>query len=80
MRRISGHERPARTDLGPALEGRLGDFTILREIGRGGMGIVYEAIDPRLGRRVAIKVMERLRLASSSARARVSQCAPRQMR
>src|SRR5689334_10150599 len=37
---------------GEQVEGR---FRIVREIGRGGMGVVYEAIDNKLERRVAIK-------------------------
>jgi WD40 repeat protein/serine/threonine protein kinase len=58
---ISGQEKP--------LE-RLGDFRVLRVVGRGGMGVVYEAEQESLGRRVALKVMAASRLSEPSQLAR----------
>ncbi len=49
---------------------RVGPYRILREIGRGGMGIVFEAVEDRLGRRVALKVLPAELLTSQRARAR----------
>jgi serine/threonine protein kinase len=48
----------------------IGKFTILRRLGRGGMGSVYEGHDPALDRRVAIKTLTSDAIADSESRSR----------
>jgi serine/threonine protein kinase/WD40 repeat protein len=59
--------RPAQ---GPGELGRLGGYRILKVLGKGGMGVVFEAEDVQLGRRVALKAMLPSVAASPQARQR----------
>src|SRR5262245_9173042 len=46
----------------------LGRYNIERVLGKGAMGVVYEGVDPRLGRRVAIKTILKSHLDEDTAR------------
>src|SRR5271154_3520117 len=53
------------TEPGPGT--LLGHYKLVRRLGQGGMGVVYEAVDQKLGRHVAIKLLPEATRESSSA-------------
>ncbi len=49
--------RPVTDEISPG--DRIGDYQVVKQLGHGGFGRVYEVEDPRTGRRVALKLLHR---------------------
>jgi hypothetical protein len=58
LRAVAAEPAPEETVLLPLVQGAVvGRFEIVRELGRGAFGVVYEAKDRELGRSTALKVV-----------------------
>src|SRR5688500_12596821 len=55
----SGGDGPSSHNQGGVHPARLGPYKVVRPIGEGGMGIVYEALEETLNLRVAVKTLQR---------------------
>jgi serine/threonine protein kinase/Tfp pilus assembly protein PilF len=58
-----GRSKPVKRDPAPQ---EIGEFVIVREIGRGGMGVVFEAVQQTMGRHVALKVLSAASMLSAT--------------
>lgn len=63
---VDGATRTARRRIGPSIPG----YELLRQVGSGGQGVVYEAVHTATGRRVAIKVLAEVQAGRDAARLR----------
>ena len=79
---LAAHDREGQTlietEIGPAAAGggeprqggsKIGPYEIVARIGAGGMGVVYRARDPKLGRLLAVKLLPEGALADRTSRA-----------